>query len=354
MPDPRGESLRHIIIENTATAEPYTYPRPSRGPTLNLPGRSRQSHGDFLLERLEAARHRAELLDQQRKAVGISGNRGLYLEFQSEPDFELAIDSLDRKRERIELVAVRERDDTQFATVYVPQGRLENLERLVTRYIEEDHQRWGQPKNKKLVESITDIRRAVLRSFWTDDQDLFPDETESIWWEVWLRAGDDQHGILEDFYTHAHDLELTLKPEVIFLPERTVLLSHATGQQMSQSVELLDCIAELRKAKDPPSFFIKLNPWDQEDWVKDLRRRLSVNTGDLPAVCILDTGINRGHPLIQQSLDEADLHTYNPDWGVADHEGHGTEMAGIALLGDLTPLLSSKAPVISPAACAFR
>ncbi|EQD54938.1 Y4bN protein, partial [mine drainage metagenome] len=36
-----------------------------------------------------------------------------------------------------------------------------------------------------------------------------------------------------------------------------------------------------------------------------------------------------------------DLHTCDPTWGAADHDGHGTEMAGVTLYGDLLHALQS-------------
>jgi len=56
-------------------------------------------------------------------------------------------------------------------------------------------------------------------------------------------------------------------------------------------------------------------------------------------VCILDTGINYGHPLIQPFLSVEDCQSVDPAWGAHDHDRHGTLMAGTALYGDLTPLL---------------
>ena len=46
------------------------------------------------------------------------------------------------------------------------------------------------------------------------------------------------------------------------------------------------------------------------------------------------------------ALDPADQHTVEPGWGPDDVHGHGTQMAGVALAGDLTPLGSIKAPEV--------
>lgn len=65
-----------------------------------------------------------------------------------------------------------------------------------------------------------------------------------------------------------------------------------------------------------------------------------------PAVCILDTGVNAGHPLLRDSLNEEDCHALEPHWRANDHLGHGTEMAGLALYGDLVSKFDSSADVL--------
>jgi len=65
-------------------------------------------------------------------------------------------------------------------------------------------------------------------------------------------------------------------------------------------------------------------------------------------VCILDTGINNGNPLIKPFLSGEDCQSVDPSWGTHDHDRHGTLMAGTALYGDLTPLLESSDSVPVP------
>src|SRR5712692_9807722 len=119
MPEEPRLPLPHLLVSGTARAEPYTYPREVRGPAFGLPSRSRIEHGDRLLAALDGARKALDDLRQRRRAVGIAEDRGLYLEFESDPGFELMLKSLDRVREGIELVAVRERGDIMLATVFV-------------------------------------------------------------------------------------------------------------------------------------------------------------------------------------------------------------------------------------------
>jgi hypothetical protein len=89
-------------------------------------------------------------------------------------------------------------------------------------------------------------------------------------------------------------------------------------------------------------FATDLTPAEQADWATNLLERTTFrDEATAPHICILDTGVNRGHPLLAPALDEADLHTHSPDWHKNDHDGHGSEMAGIALYGDLTAALNT-------------
>ena len=57
----------------------------------------------------------------------------------------------------------------------------------------------------------------------------------------------------------------------------------------------------------------------------------------------IQTGVNHAHPLLKPAIAPTDMHSIEPGWGTDDQEGHGTEMAGLVLLGDLTPVLQSSA-----------
>nr|WP_272932001.1 S8 family peptidase [Pseudomonas syringae] len=117
--------------------------------------------------------------------------------------------------------------------------------------------------------------------------------------------------------------------------------------QLQQSVLTLNSIAELRRAKETADFFDSFTPAEQHEWAAELLGRTTFTSSEnTPHICILDTGVNHGHPLLTPALVEPDLHTIEPDWGVDDRHGHGTSMAGLALYGDLTHTLRSAEPLI--------
>jgi hypothetical protein len=102
-----------------------------------------------------------------------------------------------------------------------------------------------------------------------------------------------------------------------------------------------DAIAELRKAKDTPSIFLEMPSIEQAEWAKDLRERVLPPQEDAVAVCLLDTGVNGRHRLIEPGLDNAHLYACEDVWGTYDHHGHGTQMAGLILYSDLSHALQS-------------
>lgn len=338
------EGLPHLFVSQTATTELYTTPKRPRGGGLNLPPRNRQQHAQRLFEKLARVREETEALKQERTAFGVDAQAGIYLEFESEPDFDLKFESLEDSRQGIELLSVRLVGEKTFATVFVPEGKLTHFERLLTAYRDKESPK-GKPKNKDLIEGVSDIHLAVLDALWTDSQDVLPATEDPIWWEVWLRAGEVRDEVQEFFTIHATRIGLEVGEERSRFPDRTVVLARGTKSQMARSIHLLNCVAELRKAKDTAHFFSEMRPAEQDEWVQAALENLIPPPDQAPAVCVLDTGINRHHPLIIPALAEKDLHSYHPSWDVSDHHGHGTEMAGLALYGDLTEMLARVGPI---------
>ena len=111
---------------------------------------------------------------------------------------------------------------------------------------------------------------------------------------------------------------------------------------MSRSVQLLASFAELRKAKETADFFTGMARLEQLEWIEELIPRIQQPDENAPAVCVLDTGVTRAHPLLEPVSAPEDMHTHNLAWGVDDRANHGTLMAGLAVYGDLTQALETE------------
>lgn len=348
MTDSTRDRRPHLILANTSSVETFQKPRtPIKRPIL--PERDRATHGGSLLAQLATIKPIAERAKIEQEQAGMDSGFGLTICFTGFPDVDLAFESLTRERSGIELLNVQEDQSVTVATVFVPDGKLPHFEHLIQDYLAEHKGRTGKVRdNHALINTIQSIRTATIRELWKDTEDAFPkDEAEAIWWEVWLPIRQDREQTVINFRRLATGLDFAVGKGQIDFPERTVLLVKGTVSQFKRSIMTLNSIAELRRAKEAAGFFDAMAPQEQQDWLADLLKRTEyVRPGaETPAVCVLDTGINRGHPLISPALAAEDLHSIEPGWGTDDRNGHGTEMAGLALFGDLGAALESAGPV---------
>lgn len=339
---------RHFILEGVTSTERFRRPR-LRVERPDVPDRDRARHGTALLGQIEALKTDMAAAREARERAGLEDGCGLQVEFKSFPDIEPAFERLARERSGIELLNVRHDGQRTFATVFVPDGKLDYFERLIRDYLIEKRSRNGRAlDHKELINAIEEIRAATLHALWTDSEDAFPvSEEESFWWEVWLPVRGDRAATVATFRRLAEMQGLRVAVGELIFPERTVLLVYGSAREMSGSMMILNSIAELRRAKDTAEFFDALPPQEQFAWLEDFLRTAGfAQPGQtVPYVCLLDTGVNNGHPLIAPALAEADLHTVEPAWGLDDADGHGTSMAGLALLGNLTEVLATTEPV---------
>ncbi len=333
----------HIIVTDTAQAENFTSPQQGGGRPATI-SVDRARHGADLRRQLKKVE--ADLAARRGRALpaGVEAPRGFYLEFESPPGFALKLESLEYASAGIELVAARKVDTRTFATVYVPQGKIAFFVKRVEAYLTENVKDTDKPKNRALVESIAMIRLAVAESFWTDGVDALPASNARSWWEVWLRGDDD--AVLTRFREQAKVMGVTIGAKHLTFPERTVVLAEGSLDQFAASLDFLDTLAELRRVGDIGSFFTRqISAKEQAAWASELAARTKAPPKDAVAMCILDTGVNRGHALLTPVLAAKDMHACKPQWGVDDHNGHGTEMAGIAAYGDLRAALASSGPL---------
>ncbi len=337
--------LRHIVLKKPTEVRNYICTQRGRGNNY-IPERDRISHGEYLRKQLEKA---WKDTDNQRSVIH-AVRHGTYIEFKSDPGAELIIKSLeDLKSKRIRLLNVRTETNqtvdetgetketaTTYATVFVADDKRNHFLKKIEEYIKKDTKA-GKPTNAKLINSIAEIRRALaIESFWQDDKSLIPKDAPE-WCEVWL--SNDSQEALDRFEKLLTQLQLQAKSGVIRFPERAVKLVLASRLDLEQLSAQSDDIAEYRSAKTTACFWTELQNKEQVNWVKDLLERTSFEKASNISICILDTGVTNGHPLIKPVLADEDCQAVNPQWGTHDHHKHGTLMAGLTTFGDLMQCL---------------
>lgn len=346
-------SLDHLFLRETTTSSPFKSPRPGGSPTLPTP--NRDTHSQRLLRQLAQLRRDEARIKGRRKDEGRPVDAGIKVAIEIRPSGSLDVGKkLEWRRDGIEVLSVNLVDGADVVVVRIPPGKLAAFERRVQEYQNEDGKpdKDGnrKPKNAALINVITAFDLASFDELWTDDDPPPEPETES-WFQVWLRlmpAG--PAATQAAFEAETDGLDIVVEPGYVTFPGRVVVAVQATREVLAESLQLLDMVAEIRGVQPTAEFFLsELTTFEQVQWVADLRARRQLPQADANSyVTLLDTGVNNGHRLLNGLVDDADLHAVNPDWQGTDHEGHGTSMAGLSLLGELSEHLAGDEQVEIP------
>lgn len=343
MPDIR---YPHILLSMPPEERPFTSTTQGgaqkRIPQRDDPGQ----HSAYLQHRLAQVQREAEA-----EWVTYHVDRaGIYLEVRGEPGYDLVTQSLEEMRSkkarllnvRNELSGKQQTEKTIVATVFISKDEVPKFARKLRDYAETVSETGKRPR-ADFINSIADLSKALhLESFWTDDHSLLPG-AQPEWCEVWLSS--DAFDVVNRFEGLLQELQLVAKPGTVCFPERAVKVILADRTQLEQLSRHSDDIAEYRRAKTTATFWTEMQNREQAAWVQELLQRLNVQTEPQVAICLLDTGVNHGHPLLAPLLNSEDCQAVDAAWGAYDHDKHGTLMAGIAAYGDLAACLASSKPI---------
>lgn len=331
------EHLSHLLVENRTADEDFT--RRGRGNPRTRPVEDRVSHGQGRLNELKAAlaagmTAREEFLtEEELRALGtiitLEGTGSAY---------PLKLDTLqrssrhrdpDRKKPQWLLLSVLPGDEEtatpERATVWISDEYREQFLQLFEDYLAKESDK-GNPRNNGLVANVARIRSTVLLDLWQSDGS--PPDAAETWWEIWLRPSASGPDLLRRF---AEANGLSISQRQLRLVDRDVMWIASTWDQLGVLPFTAIPIAEIRR----PEFIDTIDDLaveEQAEFVEDLAERIEPANELQPAVCHLDTGVARTHRLLEGSLAPQDLHTVIGSSGF-DTEGHGTKMAGVALLG---------------------
>lgn len=302
--------------------------------------RDREEHGRRLQNELQAA---LKLADEMRATDESPGRAaGAFVEVELRAG--VSPDILERKRDKVRPGAVNlEGNDNRKVALFIPDEKRAAFEKILADYLgAELTEEKRNPPKKEMVEAIQAFRLARLETFWTDDPRALPTEPRhEMWWALWCWR--DGATAVEQVCVRL-GLRIADRDRWLEFPETIVIPVLATRAAVELMLFATGGIAELRRASDTPAFFTDEVRGEQHPWIDDLASRVVWPPSDAPRVCVLDTGANRAHSLLEPALAPADQHTLDNRWGVDDDpsEGHGTAMCGLALHGDLTAILADQ------------
>jgi len=353
-------SYKHIFITGNVSTEKYKAPS-AMGGKPRIPIRDRATQSQKLLNQFDAIWEIKEQLQQLRGAEQIATREGTYISFTSAADHDLITESLEsirgKKPEKwIRLLNIRTvtneagQKQTQ-AVVYIPNGKEGHFIKKLRDYQSENFRDTENPKNARLVNSIEDVSIALLEGLWTDNPQNIP-AVNAKWCEAWLNVNTKEnleHEQIAKFLETLENIRIGYKNNsYILFPERAVLLINANREQLIELMLQSDLLAEFRAGQEPAGFWVNESSVEQQVWVDNLLSRIQFVESNIK-ICLLDSGVNNGHQLLQPIIDDANTLTVDNAWGTDDHEprtGHGTLMAGIAGYGQMERILVSQDAVL--------
>lgn len=232
------------------------------------------------------------------------------------------------------------------ATVFASPRGVEKLRTKIEDFAEKNRQKRdgteGRPYNANLVQSISAIVEAGLRSLWRSPPARFPEADGRVPWEIWL-----DKDAAAAFIAQAAEYGVTIGSDRLQFPEDIVIIATATRDALALAIRRCAGVRALAVPTVTADYFDAMLIEEQQEWLGNLQGATTFTPSDDPNyVTLLDRGISRAHPLIAPALDTADRHAADPAWGVEDATGHGTQLAGLSLYGDLTIALQAMQPIV--------
>jgi hypothetical protein len=327
---------RNVILPDSSNGYQYQSTKGGGG-ERKRPERDRHAHAAKLSRELKKAAD-ADIAAKKRG--------GTYLRFNSSAGFELDPNSFDNATSRVQLVNVRSSGGDKpvvSATVYVPQRKAGFFERKVSEYADKGlATKKGNPKNQSLVESVDSVEPVTARSLWTGRGDEYPTDVAK-WCEIWFGT---RYGNVDELFGRfkiwCRDRQVDASDDYLVFPECLVVLAMLDAKDLDALFDEIGPMSEVRPLAEPNHEFLDFEPRFQGELSRDAAERVTPTDSDV-SVCILDTGVNASHPLLNAAIRDEDDSVLAADdaWAPGDSAGHGTEMAGVVLYDDLRDSLGS-------------
>ncbi|MDA1277785.1 MAG: S8 family peptidase [Verrucomicrobia bacterium] len=345
----RKPSLKHLFL-------------PQAAQRLDFKGKG---GGKTVIREVERRRH-AGMLNRQLRDVARYSNQiqndlpdveGIVVEVTTAPGFALGPTAIQALTARtgprtapaislLHAIQMIDADGKGFTRIvlHVPFGGLTYLEEKLRQYSAGT----GTAGNHAYLGNILSIAQAALAALWTDPAEALPKDDKAHWWQLWIRKFPSD--VWLRYQKIKAGMAMAEKGERLELPEHFIVLIQATYAVLAASIPLLDCLAEVRGAHPCSLGLTDLSTTEQSEYVDEALTRIRPPPSNAPAVCLLDTGVTRGHRLLAGLLAQDDIHTVFPDGDGSDAfrsqsaHGHGTPMAGLAAYGDLRGIMEQVGP----------
>lgn len=222
-------------------------------------------------------------------------------------------------------------DKAERVNVALDPSTLEKFEAAAQKYIEYDG--GNRPHHFNFFEARPVIARTEVSDLWASPIDL-PQPGAEFDWEVWLQPTAEPR-----FRAAIEEIRIPNPPKGVDFDRVRIIRLRATREQFERLVQSAT-ISQLRPASSLAAEVFGMPPGIQALAVEAAARRLTAlpDPAD-PAVCIVDTGVTADHLLLAPALRQS-VQIGGPWPQVSDWNGHGTQMAGVALYEGLAELIA--------------
>lgn len=325
---------KHFILNNQIAEVRKFTPRSNLRNQKEIPQRNRGEHAELLKEQYHRIVSQAIALQDELAANGQPVANGIYMDF--EMNKKLISSGLDTKTgAQILKVSEEQESGNVDVTVFVKRKNKDWLTNKTNEYANIDGEKG--PKNEMLIAPINEITSADIHSLY-DSPTAFDDlaeETVSLF-ELWISKREDYSIDIVSQVFAILSIECNIGHRLQFA-DVDVFLIKTTKEILELLPNHLGYIEGVRRYHQP-SILTKTHEVNRE-WNNLLRNEINFAlTDDSVCVGILDTGVNNAHDLLGSALPDDRMRTAISTQDSIDHSFHGTDMAGLALLGDLTEL----------------
>ena len=298
--------------------------------------KSNKLHGKKILDKISSIMN----TDQPEN---LPDDYQIYITVEGSQDLLNVLSSLENERQNVNVKISNiktENENNYKITLCVNKKYLTSFYKKLNAYITEFTKN-GIPKNRTLMNEIENISKSVINDLWIGPENLMPQDNLKKWCEIWILDNKK-----DPFINVCDKLGIRYNSKSIMkFVERTVLQVEISAIDMKNLLLHYNLIGEFRPINSLASFWTELHRVEQSGWVENLLSRLSITSETNTVINVMDTGVNNSHPLLKKIISDSDCDTCNPVWGTNDNDGHGTEMCGIAVYGDLQKCLETSSQI---------
>lgn len=329
---------KHFILKNPKTSTFAFSPKLPPIEKKLAPKGQRQKHtARIKAEITSAVQAGLAAIEQADASISDKKKAGFYLELKLSDAIGF-IDGLENATKKITIKNIKVIDPEKgivSVVVYVPEKAAEHYKMLAERYANKDNNQ--KPTNvDDAIARIESVKHALFFELYTDSSEKLPADNKAIWWEIWVDI-DYKDRAIQVF----EQLKVGFQPKFITFAESCIYHVRASQIQLINIINSTDLISEIRLPQKQPGFFLSvLKPHEQAEWIENVIKRRVAAAKPAVKICLLDTGVNHKHPLLEGIIPDTHVDSHNPKWGVDDRKNHGTPMSSVALYGDLYDHLS--------------